>query len=98
GMFACKHDAPVDLAQIAIVLLARRFRPFAAAAQRERHAVPCDRDAVLELGLVLRMNLAAELDRARHALIGRHGGELEGIGALEQISAEQDAASALVEA
>ena len=57
-MLARQHDPPVDLAQIAKMFCPRGVAPLAVAAEREWHAVPAHRDAVVELGPVLRMDLA----------------------------------------
>src|SRR5690242_4718857 len=56
SMLAREHDAAVDLAEIFVMLRAPLLRPVAAAAERERHAMPGHRDAVLELAPVLRMD------------------------------------------
>src|ERR1700704_347803 len=51
-------------------------------------AMPCDRDAVLELLLVLGMNLRTVVQRPHHPLGWRQRGEFIGIDA-ERIGAEQ---------
>ena len=92
-MFAGQHDTPIDLAEVTVVLAARLVRPIAAAAERERHPVPGHRDTVLEFAAILRVNGGPEFDRALDPLGRRHGGELVGIGAVEQIGPEQHAAT-----
>src|SRR5262249_1287156 len=76
GVLAGEHDAAVDLAEILVVLRAPLLRPVAAATERKRHPMPCDRNAVLEFVLVLRMDRSAELDCAPDPLLRRHRGEL----------------------
>src|SRR6187549_3516617 len=49
GMLAGDHEAPVDLAQVAIVLGAGFLVPHGEAAERPGHAMPADRDPVEEL-------------------------------------------------
>src|ERR1700684_2014369 len=76
GMLAREDDAPVYGAQIVVVLGASFLGPHAETAEREGGAVPGDRNTVLELSGVLRMNAAAVLDCLRDSLLRRHGREL----------------------
>src|SRR5262245_15148797 len=94
GVLAREDDPSVDLAQVAIVLAARLVAPAAEAAVAPRHAMPADRDAVLELRGVLRMDLRALLDRAPHAFLRWHRGELVGIPA-EDVGAQEHALAGL---
>src|SRR6201994_2044743 len=75
----------------------RLIRPVARAAEREGDTMPGDRDAILELGQILRMDLSADFDRALHALRWRHGRELIGVRAVERVSPQQHALAAGVE-
>src|SRR3954469_21673981 len=93
-MLAGERDAAVDRAEIVVVLLARRVGPDAEAAHRERRAVPCDRDAVIELGFVLWMDLRAVVHGRADAFFRAHRSELERLVAPD-IGAEQHAFAAV---
>ena len=75
SMFASEHDPPVDLAQVVVMLGALLLGPVAGASEGERHAMPCHRDAVFELGRILRMNAGTQSDSARDPFGRRHRGE-----------------------
>src|SRR5271163_820524 len=92
-MLAREDDAPVYGAQIVVVLGARFLGPHAETAEREGGAVPGDRNTVLELRGVLRMNAAAVLDCLGDSLLRRHGRELGRVPP-EQIPAEEHALAA----
>ena len=62
-MFARENDAAVDLTEVGVMRASRFIRPVARAPKRERDPVPGDRNPVLELGAILRVDLGAELDR-----------------------------------
>src|ERR1700727_1540947 len=47
-VFAGEHDPVVDLAEVIVVLRPRLFRPIAGTAERERHAMPSDGNAVFK--------------------------------------------------
>ena len=97
GMFACDRNASVDRAQIRIMFFAHIVGPVGEAAHRERRTMPGDGNAVFELFAILRMDLRALFDRGAHALLRRHRGELERVGA-EHVGAEQHAFAAEVHA
>src|SRR5258708_5787858 len=98
GVLAGENDPAVDLAQIVVVLVPHFLGPASRTAQGEGHPMPGHSNPVFELGAVLRMNAGTELDRARHPVRRRHRGEFVGIGALIDISAEQHATAASIEA
>ena len=97
GVLARQHDPAVDLAEIVVMLRPRLVGPVAGAAQRKGHPMPRHGDAVLELGLVLRMNAGAEFDRARNPLGRRHRREFVGVRTVEQIGAQQHAPAGAIE-
>ena len=90
GMFTREHDAAVDRTQIVVMLGAQFLGPVPGAPQSPGHAMPGDRDAVLEFGRILRMNLRSPLDRLADAFFGGHRRDLEGIGP-EGVGTEQHA-------
>src|SRR5258708_4036651 len=90
GVFARQHDASVERTEIVIVLLARRIAPLREATERRRLAMPADRDAVLELLFVLRVDLCAKLHDLSDALGRRERGPFIGV-RTERIRAEQHA-------
>src|SRR5678815_1435648 len=92
-MLAGDHEAPVDLAQVAVVGGAGLLGPHAEAAQRPGHAVPADRNAVEEFLAVLRMDLRAPVERAADSLLGGQRGQFIG-GGPAGISSQQDPWSA----
>ncbi len=96
-MFAGEDDAAIDLAKVVVVGGSRLIRPVARAPERERDPVPGDRNAILELGDILRMDLGAELHRAPDSLGRRHRGELVRVRSVEGVSAEQHALAAGIE-
>src|SRR6266700_4323323 len=59
GMLASQRQAAVDLAEVLVVRVAGLLRPPAVTAVGPGNAVPTDRDAVLELLRILRMDLCA---------------------------------------
>src|SRR6202041_1265067 len=73
-VLARERNSPVDLAQVVVVLGARRGGPHAKAAEAERGAMPRDGNAILEFLVVLRVDLAAVVDHLLHALRRSHGG------------------------
>src|SRR6516162_9926570 len=89
GMLAGEQDASIERAQVLVVARARRVGPAAAAAEHGGITVPGDRDAVLELLAILRMDLRTVGDRLGDPLGRRERRELEGINAGERIGAEQ---------
>src|SRR5687767_8043019 len=76
GMLAGDHEAPVDLAQMAVALGAGFLGPDAEAAERPGDAVPAHRNAAEEFLAVLRRDLRAPVERAADALLGRQRGQL----------------------
>src|SRR5215475_15663145 len=95
-MLSRQHDTAIDLAEVAVVLRARRIRPIATAAKREGYPMPGNRDAVLEFAFILGVNGGAEFQRTLDPLRGRHRRELIRVGAVEQVGSEQHAAPAAV--
>ena len=86
-MLAGEHNPAVDLAQVVVMLRPQLLRPVAGAAERERHTMPGDRNAVFELFVVLRMDARAQRDSARHALRRRHRCEFVGACTFDYIGA-----------
>ena len=71
-MLARQHNPAVDLTEIVVMLGSRLLGPIAGASERERHAMPRYRDAVLKLSRILRMDLGAKGHCAGDALRRRH--------------------------
>src|SRR5580704_8498302 len=84
-----EDDSPVDRAQVLVMLVACFLGPPAEAAEHPRNPVPADCYPVLIVGLVLRMDLCAILDRFLQAVLRRQRSELVSIGAVEHVGAKQ---------
>src|SRR6266700_928136 len=94
GMLARQRQAAVDLAEVLVVRVAGLLRPQAVTAVGPGNAVPTDRDAVLELLRILRMDLYALAKDLAQTLFRRHGREFKRVGT-EDIAADDHALAGL---
>src|SRR6266516_6962718 len=97
-MLAGQHDPAVDLAEIVITLCPRLFGPVAGTAEGKGYAMAGYRDPVVVFFAVLRVKAGAEFAGTGDPFGRRHRREFIGVGAIEQIGAQQHPPATTVEA
>src|SRR5271168_3913784 len=93
SMLARQRNPPVYAAHIIVMFGAGIGAPHAKAAHGKWYPMPGHGDAVIELLVVLRMDLAAVLEDLLHPFLRRHGGELHCV-QTPDVGAEQHAFTA----